>query len=406
MVAASCFFRVRARDVSFQGMPTCRRPAPSGRNSLVRAALALGFGAWLMMLMSGCKTAHESNTASVTTSVSDDDPHFIGVTDFSGFERGDTETGGQGMTLVSPVFTAPRPWEELVVSWNAVAPLGCGLKIEARTIRADRATAFYTMGLWADDTADQPRTSVNGQKDEDGDVLTDTLVLNQPAQKVQVRLTWRGVNAADGRLKFLGLSFARRAAADPTGISDRRGWGRVNSVPELSQLSYEGGEVWCSPTSVSMVLGYWAQVLKRPELKIDVPEVAAGVFDPGWPGTGNWPFNTAFAGKFPDMRAYVMRCRGISDLESWVASGVPPILSVSSDVLNGRVRDRVSGHLVVCVGFTDTGEVILNDPGVSLARGQKVRRTVSRERLLKAWAGSRQTAYLIHPEEYPVPAWP
>jgi hypothetical protein len=304
---------------------------------------------------------------------------------------------------MSPVFLSPAPWKELIVSWNALAPPGCGLKIEARAIHPGRATSYYTMGLWADDTADQPRTSVNGQKDEDGDVLTDTLVLSRPTRKCQVRLSWSGTNAGAGQLKFLGLSFASCAPSESFQTPDRRAWGHVIPVPERSQLSYEGGENWCSPTTVSMVLGYWSQGLGRPELKLDVPEVAAGVFDPNWPGTGNWPFNTAFAGKFPGMRAYVTRVRGIPDLESWVSSGVPPILSVSSDVLNGRSRDRVSGHLVVCVGFTDAGEVVLNDPGVSLAKGQKVRRIVSRDLLLKAWAHSCQTVYLIYPEGHAVP---
>ena len=360
------------------------------------------FSGWLLVAVSGCQLADEHEARSVSGREAVDGPHFIGVTNFSGFDRG-AEQDGDGSVWVSPVLAAPAPWEELVVSWNAVVPPGCGLKIEARAILPDRTTAYYTMGLWADDVAGQPRMSVNGQKDEDGDVLTDTLVLNQPAQPVQLRLTWRGTNVAAGRVKFLGLSFASRAQGVSSPAPDRRAWGRVLAVPERSQLSYEGGENWCSPTCVSMVLGYWAQVLGRPELNLDVPEVVAGVFDPSWPGTGNWPFNTAFAGKFSGLRAFVTRCRGIPDLEAHVAAGVAPILSVSSDVLNGRVRDRVSGHLVVCVGFTDTGEVVLNDPGVSLAKGQKVRRIVSRDRLLKAWAHSRQSVYLIHPEGHPVP---
>ena len=383
-------------------MPTVSSHGSSASGGIVRAMPLVWFMAWVLATQNGCRSgdAHVTRVSPADPMV--EGPHFIGLTNFSSFDRGEVLAGGEAI-WVSPVVAAPARFEELVVSWNVVAPPGCGLKIEARAIYPDRATSYYTLGLWADDTADQPRTSANGQKDEDGDVLTDTLVLNQPAQKCQVRLSWRGTNAAAGRLKFVGLSFASRTLGECSQTPDRRAWGHVIPVPERSQLSYEGGENWCSPTSVSMVLGYWSQALGREELTLDVPEVVAGVFDPNWPGTGNWPFNTAFAGKFPGMRAYVTRVRGISDLESWVNSGVPPILSVSSDMLNGRQRDRVSGHLVVCVGFTATGEVVLNDPGVSLAKGQKVRRIVSRDLLLKAWAHSRQTVYLIYPEGHPVP---
>ena len=383
-------------------MPTVSSHGSSASGGIVRAMPLVWFMAWVLATQNGCRSGVERASHRLTVSPAVQWPHFIGLTNFSGFDRGALQDEA-GLIWVSPVFLSPAPWKELIVSWNALAPPGCGLKIEARAIYPDRATSYYTMGLWADDTADQPRTSMNGQKDEDGDVLTDTLVLNRPAQECQVRLTWRGTNAAGGRLKFLGLSLSSRAPSASSQTPNRRVWGRVIPVPERSQLSYKGGENWCSPTAVSMVLAYWSQVLGRPELKMGVPDAAAGVFDPNWPGTGNWPFNTAFAGKFPGLRAYVTRVRGIPDLESWVSSGVPPILSVSSDVLNGRSRDRVSGHLVVCVGLTDTGEVVLNDPGVSLAKGQKVRRIVSRDLLLKAWAHSCQTVYLIYPEGHSVP---
>lgn len=88
--------------------------------------------------------------------------------------------------------------------------------------------------------------------------------------------------------------------------------------------------------AVAMVLAYWADELGRSEFRRDVPEIAAAVFDPNWPGTGNWPFNTAFAGQFPGMRAFVTCMADIAQLEAWVAAGVPPVASVSSDVMNGR----------------------------------------------------------------------
>jgi hypothetical protein len=330
-------------------------------------------------------------------------PFFIPLTNFAAFHRAAEGTPSQ-VVLTSPEIATASPWNELIVSWNAVTPLGAGMKFQVRALYSDHATAFYTMGLWADDTAEQPRESVNGQKDEDGDVLTDTLVLKRPAHRVQVRVSW---SAADQRsqpqLKFLGLSFANSAAPGKPSPPNKAAWGKLIPVPERSQLAYEAGRDWCSPTSVSMVLAHWAAVLKRPELNIDVPEVAAGVYDKNWPGTGNWPFNTAFAGKFPGLRAYVTRLRDAADLEAWVAAGVPPVVSVSYGLLYGRPLPGASGHLVVCVGFTEDGAVILNDPWAAPGKGERVRTVVPRRNLLKAWAHSRQTTYLIYPEGWPVP---
>jgi len=152
-----------------------------------------------------------------------------------------------------------------------------------------------------------------------------------------------------------------------------------------------------------MVLAYWSGVLKRPELDADVPAVAAGVYDPNWPGTGNWPFNTAFAGRFDGMRACVVRLADVAELERLVAARVPPIVSVSYDALYARSPDKGNGHLVVCAEVTEQGNVVINDPWADFAKGDKVRQVVPRENFVKAWRHSRQTAYVIRPENWPVP---
>src|SRR5881394_2708508 len=118
-------------------------------------------------------------------------PCFVALTNFARFQRTADETAGQ-IVLTSPPLRTPFAWDDLVVSWNARAPRGSGLKIEVRAFPHGRPTAFYTLGYWAEDTADRPRESVREQKDEDGDVETDTLVLRRPAEGLQLRLTLSG----------------------------------------------------------------------------------------------------------------------------------------------------------------------------------------------------------------------
>jgi hypothetical protein len=54
---------------------------------------------------------------------------------------------------------------------------------------------------------------------------------------------------------------------------------------------------------------------------------------------------------------------------------------------------------VVCVGFTESGDPVINDPGTS----QNVRKIFPRANLVKAWAYSENTAYLIYPEGAEIP---
>lgn len=296
-------------------------------------------------------------------------------------------------------MAAPLNWNELIVSWNIALPADGSLKIEARGVYPDRATKYFVMALWSDDDAKAPRESVLEQADADGDVSTDTLVLTRRGARLQLRLTL--IQADIANLKFLGLCFTDTSIPVIEREPNRAAWNRILPTPQLFQNDYEGGNVWCSPTSTAMILNHWAKVLSRPELARDVPAVVKGVYDRNWKGTGNWPFNTAFAGALPGMRAYVTRFDDLRELEDWIAAGYPVALSISYDLLKNNGKQN-SGHLVVCRGFTEKGEVVLNDPGRHLKVGETYQ-IHSRERVLAAWEHSHKAVYLIYPENQPPP---
>jgi hypothetical protein len=344
------------------------------------------------LLTSSCAT-------SPSRGVKDQHCAFLGITNFSIFSKQPGASNGDAIFL-SPVITAPMAWNELVVSWNV--PSGVHLKAEARAIYPDRATQFYTMGMWSDDPDKFPRQSVRRQRDEDGVVRQDTLILSNATRKVQLRITVGGANDQHP-LKFFGLSFCNSAVPAPALQPNRAAWGKVLDVPERRQGEYEGGGGWCSPTSLSMVLAYWGEKLRRPELNHTVPDTAHAIADGERGDTGNWPFNTAYAGHYPGMKAYVTRLDDIAELEDWIAAGIPVIISVSSYLGSDRTSGPDAGHLIVCVGFTDTGDVITNDPGVSVRRNVRARRTFAREKVASAWKKSKNAVYIIYPEAAKIP---
>lgn len=329
--------------------------------------------------------------------------HFAGFGDLSTFSQAHAGMPNE-LVLVSPELASPVAWNELIVSWNADLRETHGLQIDVRVIYPERTTKFYTLGRWSERPEQHPRESVKGQSDADGTVETDTLVMKRRGGKVQVRLTLRGSTAAPlskTQLRFVGVSFLDSQAPVPDRPGHKAAWGKTLPVPERSQLAYAGGEGWCSPTSVSMVLDYWAAELERSDLRHDVPEIARAVFDPVWGGTGNWPFNTAFAGAWPGLRAFVTRLNDLSEIERLIEAGIPVVASVSYGTLKGTAPGT-SGHLVVCVGFTPEGDVVVNDPGTRA----NVRRTFPRQRFVDAWAHSKGTVYLIYPSARSLPALP
>lgn len=310
------------------------------------------------------------------------------------------DTGASVVKTYGP-FDAGIRFNEAIVSWNVDSPAGAALKVEARAVLGTHETKWYTVGDWAADTKLHPRASVEGQRDQDGTVETDTLSLKAPADKLEVQVTMSTLAAGPKPvLKFLSVCFSDTGVATEDTAAKSPAWGKVIDVPERAQNNYPNGGVLCSATSVSMLLDFYSKFLNRPELDHDVPEVEAGVWDSVYKGAGNWPFNTAFAGSFPGMRAYVSRFSAIADLEKWIDAGFPVACSVSFDMLRGKpLSPDEQGHLVVLVGFTPEGDPIFNDPAFT----DQVRKPYKRSDFEKAWLYSHRTVYLVYPSGARIP---
>ncbi|MGH9175383.1 MAG: peptidase C39 family protein, partial [Vicinamibacterales bacterium] len=140
-------------------------------------------------------------------------------------------------------------------------------------------------------------------------------------------------------------------------------WNTELFLPECSQMVYpDGGEVWCSPTSTSMVLAYWQNATGPCEPRVRA--AVDGVFDWVYDGHGNWPFNTAHAAAQSNLEGYVARFTSFAEVEEWVAAGVPVVISFpwKKGSLTGAAIPSSNGHLAVIVGFDANGNPIVNDP--------------------------------------------
>ena len=89
-------------------------------------------------LLCGCRT--------ISRSVQTEFSHFVGIDDFSNFGQSQNERGET--ILLSPEIKPGIAWNELIVSWNAEAPPGTFLKVQASAVSAGRAMKFYNLGNW------------------------------------------------------------------------------------------------------------------------------------------------------------------------------------------------------------------------------------------------------------------
>ena len=308
----------------------------------------------------------------------------------------------------SPVIPTGFGVSEAIPSWNATTPPGTWIEAQGRAQIGSRWTTWYNLGVWAADSSTIERHSVNGQADADGTVAVDTLLLDKskpPASALQLRLRLFTDNAAVGpvvqRAAFAFSTTPQKprqlAPGNPTL------WNQLLDVPACSQMVYpDGGEVWCSPTSTSMVVGYWDGDTGPCEPRVRA--AVAGVYDWLYNGHGNWPFNTAYAATH-NLSGHVARFTSLAQAEDWIAAGVPVIFSFAwkKGQLTGAPIRSSSGHLAVLVGFDAAGNPIVNDPAAP--SNATVRRTYLRTELESLWLErSGGTVYLIYPPGWPVPA--
>jgi hypothetical protein len=321
------------------------------------------------------------------------------VLDQSAHETAEAVTGAAEGPIQEIAF------DELIPSWNAHTPDGTWIETLARVRVNGDWTDWYSLGRWSSDGQSGNRHSVKGQDDEGVRILTDTLRVRGGAEAYQMRVTLSTISGATPELRL--VSAVATSGAESTRARTSRSIDPTElSVPERSQMIYpNGGEVWCSPTSTSMVMAYWAEMTADPSLNRAVPAVAEGTYDPVYRGNGNWPFNTAYAGD-AGLTAFVSRGGSLHDVERWLAAGVPVIASLgwAAGQIPEAPISSTNGHLLVVVGVTENGDVIVNDPAADPRRGQRVRRVYNRAGFESLWLShSGGTIYLIYPFDHPVP---
>jgi len=335
---------------------------------------------------------------------------------------GDAAAGAWLSPLVDPGF----PFTRLIASWNGDTPPGSRIRVEARaTTDAGSSTRWYVLGLWTDSVDAGQSTSVPGQADADARVATDTLLAQgRPLVAYQLRVTLERPTPMDPSPTVRLLAAAVAAAAPspmPDGVSPPGGAAGIElPVPAYSQEVHAhqypqwggGGEAWCSPTATEMVVESWGRGPTPDELdwvdpsyadpSVDV--AARSTYDAAYRGTGNWPFNTAYAARY-GLEAFVTQLRSLAEAERFIMAGIPLVASIAAGPheLDGFLfPGGTSGHLVVVVGFDGSGNPIVNDPAAW--SDASVRRVYGRGQFERAWLrGSGGVVYVVHPPDVPLP---
>lgn len=311
----------------------------------------------------------------------------------------------------SAVITPGFGFTEVIASWNARVNINAWANVMVRArSTAGTWSGWKQLARWRTPLG---RTTFGSQADGVARVATDTLkassgvILN--AYQLRVELLRKQGTPSTPYLNAINGVASRIGSTGPT--SKPLYGAQALAVPRYSQMIHQGeypqygggGQAWCSPTSLSMILGYYGRLPSSAEyswVKSSyrdrwVDHVARQVYDSGYDGAGNWAFNTAYgATRVPD--AMLTRLNTLRDIERFIRAKVPVAVSISfgPGQLTGAPIRSTAGHLVVVAGFTRRGNVIVNDPAAP--DNNSVRRVYDRAQFERAWQNkSRGVAYLV-----------
>jgi hypothetical protein len=322
----------------------------------------------------------------------------------------------------SPWVTPGFLFDELIPSWSAQTPADSFIEVHVRGRRADGTTGSWDlMARWALWDSFTRRTTESGQTDDLGSVNVDTWrAADLASYQLKVVLARKVGTTARPSFDTVGAVASALPSSAPAVSRPGVARGKVLAVPRYSQMVHRGdfpqwgsgGQAWCSPTSTSMVLGYYKSLppaasrnwVPRGHVDPWVDYAARMTYDHEYRGTGNWAFNTAYAGPMAG-KAFVTRLRSLREAERFIAAGIPLVASISfsSGQLDGAPIGSTNGHLLVIVGFTDSGDVVVNDPASTTRRG--VRRVYDRAQLERVWLNaSGGLVYVIRDAAHPLPS--
>ncbi len=279
------------------------------------------------------------------------------------------------------------PFNELIVSWNALRPQSGEYKLSI-ALKIDEWSDWYPYIYWG--AAKQHGVDIRSPLFH---IYQDTVEVLQGKQATGFRIRIEhseGASICD----FYSLhAYTGNSNAYLTNNEDTSQFSTLNlKVPLTSQLllPHPRCRDLCSPTSTTAVMNF----LSHSKI-FDPVSFASLVRDTHFDIFGNWVLNAAQVGIFLEKQwmCLVQRLNGFNDIYAQLKQNIPVVVSVKGP-LNGGALPYLEGHLIVVKGFdTEKKRVLCMDPGFPSAKETDV--SYAFNDFMDAWARRRYLAYLF-----------
>ncbi len=289
------------------------------------------------------------------------------------------------------ICTDLKPFNELVVCWNAERPVIGEYEVYLR-VKTDVWTEDLLYASWG---AKEQRTFATAAKNlivrTNEDILE--ILGGKEATAFCVTISAKNGSSLEG-LWALHASTCSIEAFKQVVQNDNNWKGTLSVFVDVlgrSQLALDHPRCndLCSPTSTSAVVSYLA------DKTIFAPDFAAKVWDAGFDIYGNWIFNVAQSASFlgKPWKCYMARYNSFEEIYTNLKKGIPTVVSVRGQ-LPRAIHPYAKGHLIAVIGYDKDDDCILcMDPGYPRDQDTLVR--YPREDFLRACANRGYIAYFF-----------
>jgi hypothetical protein len=283
-----------------------------------------------------------------------------------------------------------KPFDELLLSWNAHRPLQGHYVILSSISFQNKWSPWLLYAVWGaqdqfsfhDTTPHAPVHSFQDQVE---------MLENKTASGFRIRIEACGGATLD--------HFYHLYACIST-QSNKPIWAKPHdsfpplTVPGLSQLclNHPRAKSFCSPTSTTSVIQYILGHTRPNPL-----DFAKNVYDAGFDIYGNWSFNVAqaFVELGAQWQCYYARTEGFSTICQYLKKNLPVVVSIKG-TLTGSPLPYSNGHLIVIRGYeANTHQVLCMDP--AFPSNEQTMISYQWEEFMQAWKSRNHLGYFFFP---------
>jgi len=280
-----------------------------------------------------------------------------------------------------------KPFNELVVSWDAERPLQGSYLIQISLLTSEWSP-WLDYAFWG--PSDQytfkkhlPDSRIQVYQDTI-EILDDTM-----ARGFKIRVAANEVESLEG-FRALHISYVDRNTHNVNFISSKKVSVHLK-VKGLSQIALldERSPRLCSPASTTAVINF------LDDLKLSPVGFADTVVDSAFDVYGNWILNTAQASHVlgKSWNCYVAHFTTFNQIIDQLVKDYPVVVSVKGP-LKGSALPYASGHLLVVTGFdSENQEVYCMDPAFPADHLTHVKYSLNE--FLMAWSRRKGIAYIF-----------